>query len=76
MLDKYDGTTNPDEHVDAYVTQVSLYTSGRSLSELVYPSSPTLYWLLWYPSHQVWNTIVTGRPHHLTLITLVNIRKE
>jgi len=30
-LDKYDGTTDPDEHVEAYVTQVSLYTAEDAL---------------------------------------------
>ena len=30
-LDKYDGTTNPDEHVNAYLTQVGLHTSEDAL---------------------------------------------
>jgi len=25
-IDQYDGTTNPNEHIGVYVTQISLYT--------------------------------------------------
>ena len=38
-LDKYDGTIDPDEHVDAYITQVSLYTIEDALLCRVFPTS-------------------------------------
>jgi len=38
-LDKYDETTDPNEHVDAYVTQVSLYTAEDALLCRVFPTS-------------------------------------
>jgi len=36
-LDKYDGTIDPNEHVDAYITQVSLYTADDALLCRVFP---------------------------------------
>jgi len=88
-LDKYDGTTDPDEHVDAYVTQVSLYITEDALLCRVFPSSlkgATLSWFTRLSAHSIdcFDTLVrkfgaqfaTSRPHHLTSIALVNIRQE
>ena len=30
-IDRYDGTADPDEHVDIYVTQISLYTDDDAV---------------------------------------------
>lgn len=39
-LDKYDGTTNNlDEHINMYVTQVSLYTTDDIVLCWVFPNS-------------------------------------
>jgi len=38
-IDKYDDNDDPDEHVDAYVTQVSLYMADDSLLYRVFPTS-------------------------------------
>jgi len=37
--DRYDGTTNPDEHMDAYTTHMSLYTTDDAVLSLVFPTS-------------------------------------
>jgi len=38
-VDRYDGITDPDKHVDVYTTQISLYTSHDSLLCRVFPTS-------------------------------------
>ncbi|XP_020239621.1 uncharacterized protein LOC109818538 [Cajanus cajan] len=38
-LEKYDGTTDPEEHLDAFVTQVSLYTDDDAIMFCHEPSS-------------------------------------
>lgn len=38
-IDKYDISTNPDEHINAYVTQVSLYVVDDTLLCQVFPIS-------------------------------------
>jgi len=48
MFDKYDGTTDPDEHVDAYLTQVSLYTTKDTLLCRVFPTSLKGVSLSWF----------------------------
>ena len=78
-LDKYDGTTDPDEHVDAYVTQVNLYTVEDALLCRVFPTSlkgAALSWFTRLPTHSIdcFDTLVkkfgaqfaTSCPHHLT----------
>ena len=87
-LDKYDGTTDLDEHVDAYVTQVSLYTAEDALLCRVFLTSlkgASLSWFTRLPTHSIdcFDTLVkkfgaqfaTSRHHHLTSIALVNIRQ-
>jgi len=38
-IDKYDDNGDPDEHVDAYVTHISLYTADGALLCRVSPTS-------------------------------------
>lgn len=38
-IEKYDDTTNPDEHLDVYITQVSLYTMDDAILCWVFPTS-------------------------------------
>ncbi|XP_020224143.1 uncharacterized protein LOC109806174 [Cajanus cajan] len=88
-LEKYDGTADPEEHLDAFVTQVSLYTEDDAIMCKVFPTSlrgPTLNWFTRLPPGSVdsltalssWFVIqfATSRPHQLTSIALVNIRQE
>jgi len=52
-MEKYDGSTDPDEHVAIYTTQISLYTwndailcnSERRSFKLVYPVTTIIYYL-------------------------------
>jgi len=37
--DRYDGTTDLDEHVDAYTTHMSLYTTDNAVLCRVFPTS-------------------------------------
>ncbi|XP_068492311.1 uncharacterized protein [Phaseolus vulgaris] len=88
-LDKYDGTTDPDEHVNAYLTQVGLHTAEDALWCRIFPTSlkgATLTWFTRLPAQSIdcFDTLATkfgaqfttSRPHHLTSIALVNIRQE
>ncbi|XP_068466727.1 uncharacterized protein [Phaseolus vulgaris] len=88
-IEKYDGSTNPDEHVAIYTTQISLYTWNDAILCRVFPTTfkgAALSWFTWLPplSIDCFDTLIekfgaqfaTSRPHHLTSIALVNIRQE
>ncbi|XP_020233070.1 uncharacterized protein LOC109813319 [Cajanus cajan] len=88
-LEKYDDTTDPEEHLDAFVTQVSLYTDDDAIMCKVFPTSlkgPALNWFTRLPpgsidsfttlSSRFMIQFATSRPHQLTSIALVNIRQE
>ena len=87
--DLYDGTTDPDEHMNAYITYMSMYTSDDVVLCRVFPTSlkgETLIWFTKLPPKTVDNfptlmskletQFATSLPHHLTFIALVGIRKE
>jgi len=87
--DRYDGSTNPDEHMDAYTTHMSLYTSDDVVLCRVFPTSlkgATLSWFTKLSPNSIdsFATLVTkfetqfatSRPHHLTSIALVGIHQE
>ncbi|XP_068475113.1 uncharacterized protein [Phaseolus vulgaris] len=87
--DRYDGTTDPDEHVDVYTTHMSLYTTDDAVLCRVFPTSPkggALSWFTKLPANSIdcFDTLMakfdvqfaTSRPHHLTSIALVGIRQE
>ena len=86
-LDKYDGTMNPNEHVTAYLTQVGLHTAEDALWCRIFLTSlkgAALRWFTRLPTQSIdcFGTLATkfgaqfttSQPHHLTSITLVNIR--
>ncbi|XP_068490511.1 uncharacterized protein [Phaseolus vulgaris] len=88
-IDKYDGSTDPDEHIAIYTTQISLYTWNGAVMCRVFPTTlkgAALSWFTRLPplSIDCFDTLVekfgaqfaTSRPHHLTSIALVNIRQE
>ncbi|XP_020236703.1 uncharacterized protein LOC109816214 [Cajanus cajan] len=88
-LERYDGTVDPEEHLDAFVTQVWLYTDDDAIMCKVFPTSlkgQTLNWFTRLPPRSVdsFTTLssrfviqfATSRPHQLTSIALVNIRQE
>ena len=39
-LERYDGTTDPDEHLDTFLTQANLYTNGDASFLLCFPNVP------------------------------------
>ena len=88
-LDKYDATRDPNEHVNAYLTQVSLHTVEDALWCRIFPTSlegAALNWFTRLPAQSIdcfdmlamrfGAQFITIRPHHLTSIALVNIRQE
>jgi len=87
--DRYDDTTDPDKHMDAYTTHMSLYTSDDVVMCRVFPTSlkgGALSWFTKLPPNSTdsFATLMskfetqfaTNRPHHLTFIALVGIRQE
>ncbi|XP_068466297.1 uncharacterized protein [Phaseolus vulgaris] len=88
-LEKYDGSTDPDEHVTVYITQINLYTSEDAILCRVFLKmfkGAKLSWFAKLPPYSIdcFDTLVmkfeahfaTSKPHHLTSITLVNIRQK
>ncbi|XP_020204068.1 uncharacterized protein LOC109789509 [Cajanus cajan] len=88
-IERYDGTTNPDEHIDAYITQINLYTNDDAIICRVFPTSLKGAALSWYtqlPPRSIdnFNTLVrlfsaqyaTSRPHHITSVALSNLRQH
>jgi len=86
-MSQYDGTTDPEEHVDVFTTQAGLYTSEDAILCRVFPTSlkgPALNWFTRLPPNSIdcFDTLVTrfdiqfatSKPHHLTSLALVNIR--
>lgn len=76
-IDRYDGTKNNDEHLEAYIAQVNLYTKGDVITFRVFPSSlkgPALTRLHQLPPRMIdsFDTLaecfgaqyVTCQPHH------------
>ncbi|XP_068498113.1 uncharacterized protein [Phaseolus vulgaris] len=87
--DRYDGTTDPDEHVDAYTTHMSLYTTDDAVLCRFFPTSlkgGALSWFTKLPLNSIdcFETLIVkfdiqftmSRPHHLTSIALVGVHQE
>ena len=54
--DRYDGFTDPDEHIDAYTTHMSLYTLDDAVLCRVFPTSlkgSTLRWFTKLPPNSI-----------------------
>nr|KYP54773.1 hypothetical protein KK1_000972 [Cajanus cajan] len=88
-LDRYDGTTDPDEHVDLYTTQVNLYTNNDVILCRFFPTSlkgAALNWYTQLPAESIdsFGTLVrrftahyaTSRPHHVTSAALASLRQN
>ncbi|XP_027338065.1 uncharacterized protein LOC113852004 [Abrus precatorius] len=88
-IDKYDGTSDPGEHLDVFITQVGLYTENDSLWCRIFPTSlrgPALSWFTRLSPSSInsfatlarWFNLqfTTSRPHPLTSLALVNICQE
>jgi len=88
--DQYDGTTDPEEHIDIFTTQVGLYTTEDAILCHFFPTSlkgTTLRWFTRLPPNSVdcFDTLTTrfsiqfatSKPHHhLTSLALVNVCQE
>ncbi|XP_020203216.1 uncharacterized protein LOC109788800 [Cajanus cajan] len=85
-IDCYDDTTDLDEHVDLYVTQVNLYTNDDVVLCRVFLTSlkgAALNWYTQLPAKSIdsFDTMVrrftaqyaTSRPHHVTSATLASL---
>ncbi|XP_020229088.1 uncharacterized protein LOC109810116 [Cajanus cajan] len=88
-IDKYDGTTDPDEHLDVFLTQVTLSTTDDAALCRIFPTSlkgRALSWFTRLPPNSIdsFNTLssqftiqfATSRPHSLTSLSLVGIRQD
>nr|KYP55415.1 hypothetical protein KK1_001627 [Cajanus cajan] len=88
-LDRYDGTTDSDEHINLYTTQVNLYTNEDAILCRVFPTSLKGVALNWYtqlPAESIdsFDTLVrqftvqyaTSRPHHITSAALASLRQS
>lgn len=88
-MDKYDGTIDPNEHLNVYLTQVNLHTSNGFVLCWIFLTSlkgPTLSWFTKFPPYSIdlfdtlatrfGNQLATSWPHHLTSMALVNIKQN
>ena len=87
-LERYDGTTDPDEHLDAFLTQANLYTNDDVILCRVFPTSlkgATLTWCGGLPPKSIDNfdTLIehfsvqytTSRSHRMTSATLASLQQ-
>jgi len=77
--DRYDGTTDPDEHVDAYTTHMSLYTMDDAVLCRVFPTSlkaGALRWFTKLPPNSIDCFETLMAKFDVTSIALVDIRQE
>jgi len=85
-LDRYDGSTDLDEHINAYVAQLSIYTTDTHVYCKVFPASlrgAAVSWFTQLPPKSIDSfespkakfvvQFATSKPHHLTPIALVNV---
>nr|KYP47294.1 hypothetical protein KK1_031088 [Cajanus cajan] len=88
-LDRYDGTTDPDEHIDLYTTHINLYTNNDAILCRVFPTSlkgAALNSYTHLPTESIdsFDTLVrrftaqyaTSRPHHVTSAALASLRQN
>nr|KYP45848.1 hypothetical protein KK1_032602 [Cajanus cajan] len=88
-IDKYDGMTDPDEHIDVFLTQVTLSTTNDAALCQIFLTSlkgRALSWFTRLPPNSInsFNTLssqftiqfATSQPHQLTSLLLVSIQQE
>ena len=87
-LEQYNGTIDPHEHLDAFLTQTNLYTNDDTILCCVFLSSLKGAILIWYggiPPRSIdsFDTLVERvsrqcaiiRSHRMTSVALVNVRQ-
>ena len=85
-LDQYDGTTDPNEHLDAFLTQANLHTKDDVILCRVFPTSlkgATLTWYNGLPARSIDNfdtlferfsvQYTTNRSHHMIAVALASL---
>jgi len=88
-LDRYDETSDPNEHINAYVAQLSIYMRDTHVYCKVFPASlrgMALSWFTQLPPKSIDSfedlktkfaaQFATSKPHNLTPIALANVRQE
>ena len=87
-LDKYDDTTDPDEHIDSYVSQLTLFMTDEYILQVFLTSlrGAALSWFTRLPPGSIDSfatlkakfvaQFATSKPHQMTLVALVNIWQE
>jgi len=83
----YDVSTDPDEHLNIFKTQMTLYTTNKAVWCKLFPTSlqeGPLGWFTGLPSNSVKNFKVlttkfttqyaTSRPHHTSSMFLLNLK--
>ncbi|XP_068483297.1 uncharacterized protein [Phaseolus vulgaris] len=85
----YDGSTDPDEHLNVYKTQMTLYTTDNNVWCKVFPTSlqgEPLTWFTELPPNSIndFDTLAakfstqyaTSRPHHMSSMSLLAVQQE
>jgi len=88
-LDKYDGSTDPNKHIDTYVSQLTLFPTDDYIYCKVFPTSLkgvalSSFTRLPPGSIDSFATLkakfvaqfATSKPHQMTFVALVNISQE
>ena len=87
-LERYDGTTDPDDHVDAFLTQINLFATNDATLCRVFPitlKGAALSWFRGLPECSIdsFDTLIerfnaqyaTSRAHQVTSAALANLRQ-
>ena len=85
-LERYDETTDPDEHLDAFLTQANLYTNDNAILCRVFHMFLKGVALTWYnglPARSIDNfdtlferfsvQYTTNRSHHMIAVALASL---
>jgi len=88
-MNLYDGSTDPDEHLNIFKTQMTLYTIDRTVWCKVFPTSlkeGSLGWFSDLPPNSIASfdalelkfttQYATSRPHRTSSMSLLNVRQE
>ena len=88
-LDRYTGESDPDEHLEVYITHVALYTSDDAIFCKAFPTTlkgPAFEWFTTLPpysidcfdtlSHLFTTHFAGSRPYQATPLSLLSVRQE
>ncbi|XP_068461695.1 uncharacterized protein [Phaseolus vulgaris] len=88
-INLYDGSTDPDEHLNIFRTQMTLYTTDRTVWCKVFPTSlreGPLGWFSDLPPNSITSfdalelkfttQYATSRPHRTSSMSLLNVKQE